>query len=93
MNSTMNGGRLKVLTAVDEYSRYCWSIKVAHYMTGREVVAELERLITLHGPPGSAATTARSSSRRPSRLFLPLPRSRRSSSSLGLPGKMVTARA
>lgn len=52
MDSTMNGGRLKFLTAVDEFSCYCLSIKVGRSMTGRDVVAELERLITLHGPPG-----------------------------------------
>lgn len=52
MDCTMNGGRLKFLTIVDEYSRYCLSVKVERSMTSRDVIAEVERLITLHGPPG-----------------------------------------
>ncbi len=51
-DTTMNGGRLKFLTVVDEYSRACLSIKVERRMTGRDVRSELERLMTLHGPPG-----------------------------------------
>jgi putative transposase len=52
MDSTISGGKLKLLTAVDEYSRYCLTIKVDRCMTSRDVVVELERLFTLHGPPG-----------------------------------------
>jgi putative transposase len=51
MDSTMNGGRLKFLTVMDEYSRYCLSIKVERCMTSRDVTAELERLITLQDAP------------------------------------------
>jgi putative transposase len=51
MDSTFSGGRLKFLTVIDEFSRYCLSIKVDRTMTSSDVVAELERLITLHGPP------------------------------------------
>lgn len=52
MDTTLNGGRLKFLTVLDEYSRACLSIKVERCMTGYDVRGELERLITLHGPPG-----------------------------------------
>ncbi len=51
MDSTMCGERLKFLTVIDEYSRACFSIKVERSMTGKDVATELERLITLHGPP------------------------------------------
>jgi len=51
MDNTLHGGRLKFLTVIDEYSRACLSIKVDRTMTSRVVVAERERLITLHGPP------------------------------------------
>ena len=51
MDSTLNGGRLKFLTVIDEYSRSCLSIKVERTITSGDVVAELERLSTLHGPP------------------------------------------
>ncbi len=52
MDSTLNGGRLKFLAVIDEFSRSCLSIKVERTMTSRDVVAELERLITLHDAPG-----------------------------------------
>ena len=52
MDSTLSGGRLKFLTVIDEFSRSCLSIKVERTLTSRDVVAELERLITLHGAPG-----------------------------------------
>jgi len=52
MDSTLNGGRLKFLTVIDEFSRSCLSIKVERTMTSSDVVTELERLITLHGAPG-----------------------------------------
>lgn len=51
MDSTLNGGRLKFLAVIDEFSRSCLSIKVERTMTSGDVVGELERLITLHGPP------------------------------------------
>lgn len=51
MDNTLNGGRLKFLSVIDEFSRSCLSIKVERTLTSREVVAELERLITLHGAP------------------------------------------
>ena len=51
MDTTLNGGRLKFLTIIDEFSRSCLSIKVERTMTSTNVVAELERLITLHRSP------------------------------------------
>jgi len=51
MDTTLSGGRLKFLTVIDEFSRSCLSIKVERTMTSTNVVAELERLITLHGAP------------------------------------------
>lgn len=51
MDSTLSGGRLKCLTVIDEYSRACLSIKIDRTITSRDVVAELERLTTLHGAP------------------------------------------
>jgi putative transposase len=52
MDNTLDGGRLKFLAVIDEFSRSCLSIKVERTMTSSHVVAELERLITLHGAPG-----------------------------------------
>ena len=51
MDSTLTGGRLKFLTVIDEFSRLCLSIKVKRSMTSKDVIGELERLITLHGSP------------------------------------------
>jgi transposase InsO family protein len=51
MDQTEDGKRLKFLTIVDEFSRYCLSIKIGRKMRGGDVIKELERLITLHGPP------------------------------------------
>ena len=51
MATTSNGGRLKFLTVIDEFSRTCLSIKVERTMTGEDVAGELERLTTLHGSP------------------------------------------
>ena len=52
MDNTLNGGRLKFLTVIDEFSRSCLSIKVDRTLTSGKVIAELERLITRHGAPG-----------------------------------------
>lgn len=51
MDTTLNGGRLKFLTVIDEFSRACLSIKVERSLTGGDVARELERLITLYGAP------------------------------------------
>lgn len=52
MDTTLSGGRLKFLTVIDEYSRTCLSIKVERRLTGHDLRSGLERLVTLHGPPG-----------------------------------------
>ncbi len=51
MDTTADGGRLKLLTVVDEASRHALSVKVSRRLTGRDVSLELERLMTLHGAP------------------------------------------
>lgn len=50
MGTTLECGRLKFLTVLDEYSRACLSIEVERRMTSRDVLHELERLITLNRP-------------------------------------------
>jgi len=51
MDTTADGGRLKLLTVVDEASRFALSVKVSRRLTGKDVALELERLMTLHGAP------------------------------------------
>lgn len=51
MDSTLSRRRLKYLTVIDEFSGSCLSIKVERQITSHVVVAELERLTTLHGAP------------------------------------------
>ena len=51
LDITLSGGRLKFLTVIDEFSRFCLSMKVERTMTSSAVIGELERLVTLHGPP------------------------------------------
>jgi len=51
MDTTADGGRLKLLTVVDEATRYALSVKVSRRLTGQDVALELERLMTLHGAP------------------------------------------
>ena len=38
MDSTLNGGRLKFLTVIDEFSRLCLSIKVERVMVQPELI-------------------------------------------------------
>lgn len=96
MDTTLSGGCLKFLTVIDEFSRSCLSIKVDRTMTSGDVVGELERLITLHGPPSFIRCdngTAPSSSLGQRNVLLQTPRSQRSSLTPALPGKTVTAKA
>ena len=51
MDTTADGGRLKLLTVVDEATRYALGVKVSRRLTGQDVALELERLMTLHGAP------------------------------------------
>ena len=96
MDSTLSGGRLKFLTVIDEFSRVCLSIKVERTFTSRDVVAELEHLITLHGPPSFIRcdnATALSSSLGPHVASSSPPTPRRSSSTPARPGRTATAKA
>lgn len=52
MDATADGRRLKILTVIDEASRYALSINVSRSLTAAGVMRELERLMTIHGPPG-----------------------------------------
>lgn len=51
MDTTADGGRLKLVPVVDEATRYALSVKVSRRLTGNDVALELERLMTLHGAP------------------------------------------
>lgn len=48
---TVRGGRLKMLTVVDEYTRECHLIHVARRIKARDVLDQLFRLICQHGAP------------------------------------------
>lgn len=51
MDATDDGRRLKILTVIDEASRYALSVNVTRSLTAQGVMRELERLMTIHGPP------------------------------------------
>jgi len=51
MDATDDGRRLKMLTVIDEASCYALSVHVSRSLTAESVMLELERLMTLHGPP------------------------------------------
>src|SRR5690554_410162 len=51
MDATDDGRRLKILTVIDEASRYALSVHVTRSLTAQGVMRELERLMTIHGPP------------------------------------------
>ena len=48
---TVRGGRLKMLTVVDEYTRECHLIHVARRIRATDVLNQLYRLIQRHGAP------------------------------------------
>ena len=48
---TEGGGRLRLLTVVDEYTRECLTIEVGRHVTGRNVVQVLEELFMIRGRP------------------------------------------
>lgn len=50
-DTTADGSRPKVLTAVDETSSDALNVKASRNLTGKAVALELEVLITLHGAP------------------------------------------
>lgn len=48
---TANGGRLKILAVVDEYTRECLALHVEKRITSQGVLSTLEWLFLLHGRP------------------------------------------
>jgi len=46
------GGKLRMLTVLDEYTRECLTIHVARSISSRQVIGVLEWLFLLHGAPG-----------------------------------------
>ncbi|VGO13123.1 hypothetical protein PDESU_01677 [Pontiella desulfatans] len=48
---TVRGGRLKMLTVVDEHTRECHLIHVARRIQAKDVLNQVFRLIELHGAP------------------------------------------
>jgi hypothetical protein len=50
-DQTDDGGMLKMMPIVDEFSRECLTIEVARSITADDVVETLERLFVKHGPP------------------------------------------
>ena len=48
---TVRGGRLKMLTVVDEHTRECHLIHVARRIQAKDVLSQLFRLIGIHGVP------------------------------------------
>lgn len=51
MDALRAGRRLRLLNIVDDYSRECLAIEVAHSLTGRHVTDVLERLVRSRGKP------------------------------------------
>ncbi len=49
---TARGGKLRMLTILDEYTRECLAIHVARSISSRQVIAVLEWLFLLRGTPG-----------------------------------------
>ncbi len=48
---TANGGKLRLLTMIDEYTRRCLEIRVARQLNHRDVIAGLHQAIEKHGAP------------------------------------------
>ena len=49
---TEGGGRLRLLSVVDEYTRECLAIEVGRHFTGGRVVEVLRDLFAIRGRPG-----------------------------------------
>jgi transposase InsO family protein len=47
-----NGRQLKLLAIVDNFTRECLAIEVAHHITAVRVIEILEELVAKHGSPG-----------------------------------------
>ena len=50
-DSCENGQKIKFLTVIEEYTRYCLCIEVGSRFTSKDVMAVLERLFTQYGYP------------------------------------------
>lgn len=51
MDRLSNGKRIKMLTVIDEYSRKCLAIRVAHKLTSDDVLDVLSDLFIIEGLP------------------------------------------
>lgn len=50
-DATADGGVLKILTVTDEYSKTCLGLRTGRSFKAKDVIAVLERLMVLYGPP------------------------------------------
>ena len=48
---TDNGGKLRILSVLDEYSRECLALHVARQLTAADLIAVMERLVAQRGVP------------------------------------------
>ena len=48
---TDNGGRLRILCLIDEYSRECLALQVARKLTAHDLIEVMERLVAERGAP------------------------------------------
>jgi putative transposase len=48
---TADGRGIKIFSVIDEFTRQCLGIEAQRHITGADVVATLERLMTRHGAP------------------------------------------
>ena len=49
---TNNGGKLRILSVLDEHSRECLALHVARQLTAADLIAIMEQLVTQRGVPG-----------------------------------------
>ena len=49
---TDNGGKLRILSVIDEYSRECLALHVARKLTADDLIAVMEQLVAERGTPG-----------------------------------------
>ena len=48
---TDNGGKLRILSLIDEYSRECLALQVARKLTAADLIEVMEKLVTQRGVP------------------------------------------
>ena len=48
---TDNGGKLRILSVIDEYSRECLALHVARKLTAADLIEVMEKLVTQRGTP------------------------------------------